>query len=32
MAKRNESETFQKWLDGLRNDQALAQIIVQVER
>ena len=32
MAERNESETFQKWLDGLRNDQALAQNIVQVER
>lgn len=32
MAERQESETFQKWLDGLRSEQAMARIIVQVER
>lgn len=32
MAERQESDTFQEWLDDLPSEQALARIIVQVER
>lgn len=32
MVERQETETFQDWLDGLRSDQALARIVVHVDR
>ncbi|MDE0698346.1 MAG: type II toxin-antitoxin system RelE/ParE family toxin [Boseongicola sp.] len=32
MVERQETETFQDWLDGLRSDQAVARIVVHVDR